>query len=854
MNTVKNHSASGGRIELLAPAGGVDAGYAALHFGADAIYLGLKRFSARAEAVNLSAEELSEIVAYAHSLTPRRRVFVTINTLVLNHELRDLVEVLDAAASCDVDALIVQDLGVARIAQDHFPNLSLHGSTQMAIHNVQGAKVLRELGFRRVTLARELTIEEIAEIVSGSGIQVEVFIHGALCYSYSGLCLFSSQLRQRSGNRGRCTYPCRDAFRSESDFEGKGGTRERYAFPFSMKDLALPEHIESLRDAGVASLKIEGRMKSPLYVAATTKLYRGILDGKFGNAERVEIEDDIRTIFSRPWTKLYVSSRLDRDVVDSETVGHRGTRIGLVEAVIEGPPDKLRFKTSRAIEKHDGIQIDLPEQGKPYGFAVDRFGYGSVSSATEAPAGSVVEIRLPADHPELPVGAAVYCSSSQVAKQRYKYDRPKPGEFKVRNVVDICATLEKEKLTIIISPRGDLALCGVTKEFKGDFEQSRDPKATEEAFRSAFSKLGDTNLELGTAEFRNPYGLFVPVSRLNTWRREMCKELEDGIEVAKRRHADRIAEKYQGPTPFGAAKRDAGLTWSVKTDRLSHLSGFLADDWAGIAEAVVDIGSEAAESLLAGLEELESSVGRDRIRLALPIITRRWETLDVQAKIKRLLGDGWTNWEAGNLSAWEFLKNIIGGKGLPPSTSHEGDGGTQSFASDLHVTADWSLNVFNRAAILELRQLGARRFVLSPEDGIENMTVLAERLGEKVTAVVYQDTPLFISESCHKANLKGCKRKGDDCAQREEPMRLVSSGGDEVLIVNRGCRAITIGAKPFCVAGHIKKLMAAGITSVRADFVWRSYSAQEVVEIWRLLRCGAEIRGTHKANVLRGLM
>ena len=777
---------------------------------------------------------MSEIVAYAHSFVPRRRVFVTINTLVLNRELRDLVETLDIAASCDVDALIVQDLGVARIALDHFPDLALHGSTQMAIHNAQGAKILRELGFRRVTLARELTIEEIAEITAESSIQVEIFIHGALCYSYSGLCLFSSQLRQRSGNRGRCTYPCRDAFRIKSP--SPAGDTGHAMFPFSMKDLALPEHVGVLHDAGVASLKIEGRMKSPLYVAATTRLYRGILDGTLGKDERTEIEDDIRTIFSRPWTKLYVLSRYDHDAVDSETVGHRGTRIGSVEAVIKGSPDRLRFKSSRAIEKHDGIQIDLSEQGRPYGFAVDRLGYGSASNAIEAPAGSLVEIGLPDDHPAIPVGAAVYCSSSQAAKRRYKYDRPKPGEFKTRNVVNVCASLEKGKLTITVSPRGDLALCAVTREFMGDFEQSRDPKAMEEAFRAAFSKLGDTNLELGTVEFRNSAGLFVPVSRLNAWRREICKAVEQTIEAERRRLADRIAEKYQGPTSFGAAKHETGMTWSIKTDKLSHLSGFMADDWAGIGEVVVDIGNESGESLLAGLEELEARVGRNRIRLALPIITRCWEVLDLQAKIKRLLDDGWLNWEAGNLSAWEFLRTL--------------DGNNES---SLHVTADWSLNVFNRAAALELRQLGARRFVLSPEDGIENMTVLAARLGEKVTAVAYQDTPLFISESCPKANLKGCGKKDDSCTQREEPMRLMSSGGDEVLVVNRGCRTITIGAKPFCVAGHLKKLTAAGITSVRADFVWRGYRPEEVVEIWRLLRGGLAIRGTHKANLLRGL-
>jgi U32 family peptidase len=401
-------------------------------------------------------------------------------------------------------------------------------------------------------------------------------------------------------------------------------------------------------------------------------------------------------------------------------------------------------------------------------------------------------------------------------------------------VVNIGASLEKGKLTITVSPRGDLASCAVTKEFNGDFEQSRDPEAMKQVFTSAFSRLGDTNLELGTVEFRTPNSLFIPVSRLNAWRREICKAVEEGIETERRRNMDLIAAKFQAPAPFGTATRKDGLSWSIKTDRLSHLSKLGADDWADISEVVVDIGNEPFESLLAGLAKLEDQIGRNRIRLALPILTRRWEVSDLQAKIKRLLNDGWSRWEAGNLSAWDFV-------------SHSED-------PEFDLTADWPLNVLNRATALELRRLGARRFVLSPEDGIDNMTALAERLGERVTAVVYQDTPLFISESCPKANLKGCKRKGDACAQREETMRIVSSDGEEMVVVNRGCRAITIGAKPFCVAGHLKKLTAAGISSVRADFVWRGYSPEEVLEIWRFLRGGQEIRGSRKANILRGLM
>src|SRR5207253_8727258 len=166
------------------------------------------KFSARAEAENFTLDEVAEVTAYAHALQPRRRVFVTINTLIRQDELPELVEVIAALADLGVDALIIQDLGVYHVVRRHFPELELHASTQLAVHNRAGAEVLRQLGFTRAVLARELTFEEVRDITSSSGIETEVFIHGALCYSYSGLCLFSSQSLGRSGNRGKCAYSC----------------------------------------------------------------------------------------------------------------------------------------------------------------------------------------------------------------------------------------------------------------------------------------------------------------------------------------------------------------------------------------------------------------------------------------------------------------------------------------------------------------------------------------------------------------------------------------------------------------------------------------------------------------------
>ena len=270
------------KTELLAPAGDIEAAYSAFYYGADAVYLGLRQFSARAEAVNFAPEELDEITAYAHA--NGKKVYVTVNTVIQENELPNLIEVLKVCDKYRVDAVIVQDLGVARLVRQSFPNLELHASTQMAVHNLSGALALKKIGFRRVVLARELSLNEIQYIKNESGLEIEVFVHGALCYSYSGLCLFSSLTTGRSANRGKCVYSCRDIFRLNG----------RQYHPFSMKDMALEKDVLKLE--GI-SLKIEGRKKNALYVGAVTDYYRRILDtGKIN----IGLTDNLKQIFARP--------------------------------------------------------------------------------------------------------------------------------------------------------------------------------------------------------------------------------------------------------------------------------------------------------------------------------------------------------------------------------------------------------------------------------------------------------------------------------------------------------------------------------------------------------------------------
>ncbi len=268
--------------ELLAPAGSFDALIAAVEAGADAVYVGGKRFGARAYAKNFDIEELSRAVSYCrlHSV----KLYVTVNTLILDLEMRELVEYAAELWRIGVDALIIADLGAAFEIKKYVPDLELHASTQMSVHNSYGADEAYNMGMSRVVLARELPLSDIEKITKKCKPEIEVFLHGALCVCHSGQCLFSSMVGGRSGNRGECAQPCRLPY--------NGGK-----YPLSLRDLSLAGHIKELVDSGVSSLKIEGRMKSPSYVYTVTNIYRRLLD-EYRNADAEE-HSSLRRAFSR---------------------------------------------------------------------------------------------------------------------------------------------------------------------------------------------------------------------------------------------------------------------------------------------------------------------------------------------------------------------------------------------------------------------------------------------------------------------------------------------------------------------------------------------------------------------------
>ena len=317
------------QIELLAPAGSKEALIAAVQNGADAVYLGAGKYNARRMADNFTDMDLKEVVEYAHLYGVK--IYITLNILIKERELRDIRGCLDYLKDLCVDGLIVQDLGLAKIVAKDYPELSLHASTQMTIHQLEGAKVIEDLGFSRVVLARELSLEEIRQISEKTSLELETFVHGALCVSYSGQCLMSSMVGGRSGNRGMCAQPCRMLYRLES----KQQREQKPLYHLSTRDLSTIDILDEIIGAGVSSLKIEGRMKRPEYVAVVIKEYRRALDDymKLGKTKiSDQSREDLLQIFNRGFTKGYYYGTDHRTLYSNDKPNNRGIFIGTVHS------------------------------------------------------------------------------------------------------------------------------------------------------------------------------------------------------------------------------------------------------------------------------------------------------------------------------------------------------------------------------------------------------------------------------------------------------------------------------------------------------------------------------------------
>ena len=338
--------------ELLAPAGNIESFFAALENGADAVYVGYRHFNARALAGNFTLEEIARLNQYAHRQGVK--LYVALNAAVREEEIKEIVTTLSGLSQVEPDGLIIQDGSIARLCQLYFPNLNLHASTLMTIHSTAGVEQLQSMGFQRVVLARELTLKEIAHIAANTTLELEVFVHGALCYSYSGLCLTSSFYGGRSSVRGRCVQPCRRLYRS--------GRHQGYFF--SPNDLSAIDLIPRLRRLRLAAFKIEGRMKPASYVAAVVRAYRSVLDSPPGNEGEAVARGRrfLKEAYGRKPTQGFLSAHQHGEIITPHRSGAsgrlaarvewvRGNRMGLRLHCPLAVGDRLRLESNEEVEK-----------------------------------------------------------------------------------------------------------------------------------------------------------------------------------------------------------------------------------------------------------------------------------------------------------------------------------------------------------------------------------------------------------------------------------------------------------------------------------------------------------------------
>jgi putative protease len=515
--------------EILAPAGSSEALKSAIKAGADAVYLSGKKFGARQFADNFTLPDIEESINYAHLRGVK--VYVTVNTLIKDHEILPVLEYLIKLYEMGVDAVLVQDLGLTSLAREILPDLTLHASTQMTIHNVDGLKWAQDIGFKRVVLSRELSLDEIKEMNSSSNIELEIFLHGALCYCYSGQCLLSSFIGGRSGNRGMCAQPCRKPYElvagAKDDYGRPSQTQEislKDEYLLSPKDLALYSNLNLLMGSGVSSLKIEGRMRSPEYVAVVVSTYRQALDkikkGKWKPSPQ-DLEN-LKLTFNRGLTPGHLLKSRGKQLMGREKPGHRGLHLGKVKKY--NPHKKevsILLKTITRPQKGDGL------------FFVPSNKYNGVGIDVEQnPRVKGNEIFLMARKP-VPVGSEVYLTRRQnlikdVSPSSQLNDNQNSGTLKKSELeLLISFKLNENSFPELIGEletnRGQISVNVIGKT---PMEKAISRPLSKKDITKQLLKLGDKPFKAKIDNFEYSGELFLPLSELNKIRRDLIDRIE----------------------------------------------------------------------------------------------------------------------------------------------------------------------------------------------------------------------------------------------------------------------------------------------------------------------------------------
>ena len=554
-------------MELLAPAGDIKSFYAAVYHGADAVYLGLQTFNARIKADNFTTENIVDIVKFAHLYGVK--VYVTVNILISDEEVEDFLATVRACVRANVDAYIIQDLGMAHLLREHFPNIVLHASTQMGVHNLSGAKFLEQLGFKRVVLSRETKLADIKLIRAQTKLEIEYFVQGALCVAFSGNCYLSSLKNGNSGNRGKCLQLCRLPYQV---YAGEKLLTEGYYL--SAKDLCLMKRLPELSAAGVDCLKIEGRLKRASYVAQVTHSYRQALDD-FNSVKIEQEKQKISALFSRGEFNEQAYLQNNFKIINPQIGHHQGRKIGTVVAVCKFKDiHKITLQIKEMIGQNDALRLIQGERQFSLGVGnVNVLGNGCVDIFSKQ---------------NIPVGCDVYLLKSE-AKEKVlsDYVRYLPVDFYFTGRIGQPAQL--------VANHGDVS---VTVNGTKPLEKARTAGATDEQVKKQLEKLNDTKFRLNYLECLMD-NVFLPVAELNALRRAAISALEQAILEQYNAHLPKIIENHIYHQPaVNVPKKNFYLISDVKDlnhVNLNHFSVILCPTEYHVA-AVRQLVSAATES------------------------------------------------------------------------------------------------------------------------------------------------------------------------------------------------------------------------------------------------------------------
>ena len=821
--------------ELLAPAGSRECIRAAIENGADAVYFGLNvGFNARARAANIEPHELAEVMADLHHRGVRG--YVTLNTLVFTEELAEFEKVVRHVAGCGVDAVLLQDLGAVRLVREICPDLPIHASTQMTLTSAECIRAAAELGVARVVLPRELSVDEIAAIARESTMPLEAFVHGALCVAYSGQCLTSESLGGRSANRGQCAQACRLPYDLTCDGEEVDLGDQKYLL--SPQDLAAYALAGDLIDAGVMSFKIEGRLKTPEYVANITRHYREAIDAATaGRAVEFSAEQvrEMELSFSRGFSPGWLKGCDHKQLVPGLSSTKRGVLLGeivsvgwsSVEVRLEAPlrlGDGLVFEGDRAAGTEQGGRVYEMHRGV---------------EAVEGTADSgIVELAFQhgaIDFTQLRPGLKAWKTDDPklTARLRKTFDGADPQwrtrlDFRVRAATGEPLSIE------VRSPDGH----AVSMASDSPLAAARTRPVTEAFLRTELDRLGATVFAVGSVEAEIVGSPMVPLSLFSQLRRDLIAKLETVLRsLPERRIAEgSVLPRLRSGIPDrqreieSAAGRPA-IRGLCRT--LAQLPALLESDLDGVFVDFADI-REYREAVSLG-----RAAGRS-LYLATPRIQKPDE-LGIFALLAKQAPDGVL---VRNLSGLRYFTE----RGIP-------------------VVADYSLNATNELTADYLRSSGAGRVTASYDLNRDQLHGLVKAVPPQwLEVVVHQHMPMFHMEHCvfcavlsPGTNKTNC---GRPCDRHEVKLRD-RIGMEHPLTADVGCRNTLFNAVPQSAAEVVDSLLAEGIRDLRIEFLGETPDEmRRVVELYRRLTTGAvtgrdvwtSLKAANRVGVTRGTL